>query len=469
MTKKTKDKIKKIIVEHGKVPPQAIEFEEAVLGAILIEENAINEPIRILKSEMFYKESHRLIYKAIETLFNKSYPIDMLTVANELKTTNKLDIIGGPYYITQLTNKVASSINVGFHSKIIVEKYLLRQIIKISHIAQNKAYNEEEDVFIILEDLLKQLDTLYATIEQSRIKTSKDIFGFIVDNLSNEDKSGQYRTLLTGDEEFDMKLQLETNQQLLLAAKSGAGKTSFLIWLVKKYLERYSDIISINWFCMEDSLLDIQIHMLCGDILKNNKEIKQNKLTQEEREIIMNLRSQYESYDIEYHDQPTSIDNIYASHMSFVKKRPNRFNLLIIDNVMTLLDNDQQNQNKADDYISRQLIKIRKNASAISDNATIVLHHYNDEQLKKDNLKIAYRPIEKDIRGSTRYRDCSTIILLMNNPANYPDLLAEYKNDVELLKSLMLFDITKNRLNKEGSLRSLKSLDYKLFKFTTYE
>ena len=101
--------------DHGRIPPQAIDLEEAVLGAIMLEKDALTAVIDILKPEVFYKEAHNAIFSAIVQLFNKSEPVDILTVVNQLKSTAELDIVGGAYYISQLTNRVASSANVEYH------------------------------------------------------------------------------------------------------------------------------------------------------------------------------------------------------------------------------------------------------------------------------------------------------------------------------------------------------------------
>ena len=117
--------------EHGKVPPQAVDLEEAVLGAIMLEKDALTAVIDILKPEVFYKESHQIIYRAIYNLFGKSEPVDMLTVTNQLKSTGELDLIGGPYYITQLTNRIASATNIEHHAYILVQKYTKREHIRL--------------------------------------------------------------------------------------------------------------------------------------------------------------------------------------------------------------------------------------------------------------------------------------------------------------------------------------------------
>ena len=113
----------------GKLPPQALDLEEAVLGALMLEKNALTAVIDILSPESFYLDKHQKIFEAIKQLFYRSEAIDILTVTNELKKSGSLDIVGGPYYITQLTNRVASAANVEFHARILLQKHIQRELI----------------------------------------------------------------------------------------------------------------------------------------------------------------------------------------------------------------------------------------------------------------------------------------------------------------------------------------------------
>jgi len=112
------------LMDIGKMPPQALELEEAVLGAMMLEKDALTAVIDILKPQAFYKEANERIFGAIERLFSRSEPVDILTVTQELKKTGELDLVGGAYYITQLTNRVASAANVEFHARIVAQKYI---------------------------------------------------------------------------------------------------------------------------------------------------------------------------------------------------------------------------------------------------------------------------------------------------------------------------------------------------------
>ena len=142
---------------YGKVPPQAKDLEEAVLGAIMLEKSAFDTVVEILKPECFYVESHQRIYRAMQGLQQKNQPIDILTVVEELKFREELDIVGGPYLVTRLTNAVISSANIEAHSRIILQKFIQRELIRISGEIIGDAYEDSTDVFDLLDDAESKL------------------------------------------------------------------------------------------------------------------------------------------------------------------------------------------------------------------------------------------------------------------------------------------------------------------------
>ena len=157
-------------LEQGKIPPQAVELEEAVLGALMIDKNALNEVIDILEAECFYKDAHREIYSAIKTLFTESQPIDMLTVSTMLRKNGKLELCGGDYGIANLTQKVASSAHIEYHARIIVQKHIQRSLIRVSSEIIHDAYDESSDVL----DLLDKAEAKLFEIANGNIKKNYD-------------------------------------------------------------------------------------------------------------------------------------------------------------------------------------------------------------------------------------------------------------------------------------------------------
>ena len=120
-------------LQKGKLPPQAVDLEEVVLGAMMIDKKGVDEVIDILTPDAFYKESHQLIFEAVVNLFQSSQPVDLLTVSAELKKSKKLDHVGGEFYLIQLTQKVSSSAHIEFHARIILQKYILQM--KVGNLA----------------------------------------------------------------------------------------------------------------------------------------------------------------------------------------------------------------------------------------------------------------------------------------------------------------------------------------------
>ena len=127
------DKSTLINLERGKIPPQSVDLEEVVLGAMMIDKKGVDEVIDILHPDVFYKDAHRYIYEAIFKLFENSEPIDLLTVSSQLKKNAKLDLIGGDFYLISLTQKVSSSAHIEFHARIILQKFIQRSLIRISN------------------------------------------------------------------------------------------------------------------------------------------------------------------------------------------------------------------------------------------------------------------------------------------------------------------------------------------------
>src|SRR5215467_9942688 len=168
---------------YGKIPPQAKDLEEAVLGAIMLEKSAFDTVVEILKPECFYVDSHQRIFKAMQSLAQKSLPIDILTVAEELLLKEELDVIGGPYYVTKLTNTVVSSANIEAHARIILQKFIQRELIRISGEIIGDAYEDSTDVFDLLDDAESKLFEItnnhlrknFDTIDSVLVKTIQRI------------------------------------------------------------------------------------------------------------------------------------------------------------------------------------------------------------------------------------------------------------------------------------------------------
>ena len=157
MAKKPEYNYKSLQTEYGKMPPQAVDLEEAILGSLMLEKDAFITVSDFLKPECFYKEAHQKIYRGIQNLSLNNEPVDILTVSEEMKRLGELEEIGGYYYLAQLTSKVASAAHIEFHARIVVQKYIQRELIRVCTDIQNKAYDEATDVADLVDMAQKQV------------------------------------------------------------------------------------------------------------------------------------------------------------------------------------------------------------------------------------------------------------------------------------------------------------------------
>lgn len=150
----------------GKIPPQALDLEEAILGALMLEKQAIESVGSYLKAEHFYSEAHQLIYKAITALQAKAEPIDMRTVVNQLRVSGDIETIGGAFYIAELTSKVSSAANIDFHGRVVVEFAMKRQIIKTCSECLLDAYDDTTDAFMLFDKYEESTKTIRSWIKK---------------------------------------------------------------------------------------------------------------------------------------------------------------------------------------------------------------------------------------------------------------------------------------------------------------
>jgi replicative DNA helicase len=215
----------------GKLPPQALPLEEAVLGALMLDREALPLVMDILQAESFYTDGHQLIYRAVLRLFERGNPIDMLTVTEELKKSGDLDKVGGAYYIVELTNRVASSANIEYHARIIAQKHIQRELIRVSTKVIKDAYEDTTDVFTLLDDAEKGL----FNITQNNLSRSYESMGTLSSQVLKqlEDLSKKADGLTgvpTGFTNLDrLTSGWQPSDLIIVAARPGMGKTSFVL------------------------------------------------------------------------------------------------------------------------------------------------------------------------------------------------------------------------------------------------
>ncbi len=272
-----------INLEKGKLPPQAVDLEEAVLGAMMIDKKGVDDVIDILHADAFYKQAHQDIFDAMFKLFNASEPIDLLTVSNQLRKDGKLDGIGGDFYLVNLTQKVASSAHIEFHARIILQKYIQRRLISISSEIIDEAYDETSDVF----DLLDAAETKLFEVTQGNLKKSSEAAeGLVAQALkkieeisSKEGMSG----VPTGFTKLDaLTSGWQPSDLVILAARPGMGKTAFVMSMAKNMAIDFEIPVAI--FSLEMSSVQLITRMISSETGISSGKLRKGDLMPHEWE-----------------------------------------------------------------------------------------------------------------------------------------------------------------------------------------
>ncbi len=288
----------------GKVPPQALELEEAVLGALMLEKDALTAVIDILKPESFYKDAHAYIYDAIRTLFNESQPIDLLTVTAQLRKDGTLEQVGGAYAVTSLTTKVNSASNVEYHARIITEMAIKRELIRVSGEIQQEAFDDTTDVFDLLD---KTESALFEISEQNIRKNYEDMKTIMSEALNELEARKEHKDGLTGVPTGFSALDRVTSgwqksDLVILAARPGMGKTAFVVSALRNAAVDFNRSVAI--FSLEMSSIQLVNRLISAEAELESDKIKKGNLAEYEWQQLIHKTQKITNAPIFIDDTP---------------------------------------------------------------------------------------------------------------------------------------------------------------------
>jgi len=418
-----------VALDYEKIPPQAIDFEEAILGALLLESDSFSRVSHILKDpSVFYKEAHQMILEAIIELHSESIGIDILLVSERLRKKEKLENIGGVVYLSQLTARVGSAKHLIFHCTIITDKFLLRELIRIGHDMQIKAFDESSDPNDIAEWAEEQLQQKFDLDIEGRA-TFKDALTATLLDISNKQKGIINTFIKSGDEQIDENLSLRSRQICLIAGAEGVGKTKYATHLVKGILDHNEDASAL-WFSMEDSKEQIVRSFISEATMITTKHLQSINytLTNEDSKKIDDAVAEFKQYDIEFVDRVCSIRTIVRKIKQFKDRFPTNQIIVIIDNLGLITTDSYYKGVEKDDYLAAKIKDVCDQTNA----SILLLHHMTKEGAKSLNLKDGYRPRKEHIRGSSRILDYVQQCMLLNLPSKYKDLTLQEREKKKL-------------------------------------
>ena len=401
---------------YGKVPPQAKELEEAVLGAIMLEKSAFDTVTEIVKPECFYVEANQLIFKAMQGLQQKSMPIDILTVVEELKMREQLDAVGGPYYVTKLTNAVVSTANIDAHARIVLQKFIQRELIRISGEIIGDAYEDSTDVFVLLDDS----ETKMFNITNNYLKKNFEDIGNVLAKTINridelrtktEDISGVPSGFATLDR---VTYGWQPTDLIILAARPSVGKTAFALNLARNAALHPTKPIPVGFFSLEMSA-----SQLVQRILSAESEIKMEKIS----------RGKLENYEYEQllskgikklETAPIFIDDTAALNIFEFRAKARRLvnkhnvGVIIIDYLQLMSGTGDRGSNR-----EQEISNISRNLKALAKELNVPIIALSQLSRAVETRKESKMPQLSDLRESGAIEQDADMVMFIYRPEYY--------------------------------------------------
>jgi replicative DNA helicase len=445
-------------------------LENMVLASAVHDIDQAKKITAKLSNYKFTSDARRTIFKTICRLVNEvpeiTHPIVSMSI-NITDTPHKdlLQLKDARVKVMALT---------GMYSPLSIDKHIqeLLDVAVYDRMAREYyEYLENIDQGVPYRDIIAKNDQMIIDIidEQPNdiddfVVSQKDI----VSSMKNRSvtKESYEKVYYTGDPQIDSLLKISRRNIILIAGKNGSYKTKYMIYILK-LLQSNNNNISVLHYLMEDPA-DKAIRAYIAPELKLSDSQMLEKgytMTDGQRTKYEKLLDKVSGYDVVYVNKGVRIKEIGLEFKAFRKKRPGRFCILVIDNIMKLLDgNDFKagDSNALDIFITREIDSWNIKTST-DECCVFLLHHFIDAQLDQSRKQDAYRPLEKDIRGSGRYRDSSTQIMLLNSTGNYPDIKAEYPHLPNIIQRMTIVDLIKNRNDGISTLRYVAFPEYSSF------
>ncbi len=430
----------------GKVQPQAVPLEEAVLGAVMLDKEALPVILDILRSDSFYLDSHKAIYKAMLRLFEKSQPIDLLTVTEELRKGGDLEVVGGPVYIVELTNKVASAANIEYHARIISQKYIQRELITVSTKVIKDAFEDTTDVFQLLDDAEQGLFSIAQQNMSRGYESMSSLSGKMLKQLEElkEQDGGGLTGVPTGFTELDrLTSGFQSSDLIILAARPGMGKTAFTLSLAKNAAVDFEKPVA--FFSLEMSSLQLAQRIISMEAEISGMKMRSGQLEDYEWQQLHTAVERIGEAPIFIDDTPGI--NVFELRAKCRRlKMQHDIQMIVIDYLQLMSgggDNQKGNREQEVSAISRALKGLAKELSV----PVIALSQLSRAVEQRGGTK---RPQLSDLRESGSIEQDADIVSFIYRPEYYQILEDE---EGQSLKDVAEIIVAKHR---HGALKTVK-------------
>ncbi len=429
----------------GKIPPQACDVEEIILGAIFLEKECWHLVSGILTIDMFYKDAHQKMYAAADDLYNSGAPIDIATITHKLKEKGQLEDVGGPFAITSMTNRVASAANIEYHAHIVKQHWIKREIIRLSANAMQKAFDDSTDSFELMAETQSIIDKVMYQMDGKRMMSVQDLaLATKIDIIGRSSRKEQLG-MSTGFPDLDhASLGLVKGDLIIVAARPGMGKTAFAVQIAKNVGADRQKIIAV--FSLEMKATQLVTRLIAGDTEINSKSMMRGSLEHEEMVKVENSKMNYPNIIID----DTSGINIrqLRSRVMKIKAIHKHIDLIVVDylQLMSGMGKARAEYREGEiSEISRGLKQIAKDF----DIPVIALSQLSREVEKRGNK----RPQLSDLRESGAIEQDADVVWFLFRPDYYKDTHDTTDSHGNDLSGLCKVIIAKSR---NGSLEDVK-------------
>ena len=426
------------------IPPQAIELEEAVLGALMLEKDAIIEIQGVLTPEAFYKEAHQTIYKAIMDLSMELKPIDLYTVSEKLRQTRKLTSVGGASYMAQLTQKVGSAAHIEFHSKIIAQKYVQRELIRAATEIQKKAYDESMDVTDLIDLAEGEIFKVSEGHVKRDVQKSRDIITKTLQVIEEASKrEGGFSGVPTGFTHLDrLTLGWQPSDLIIIAARPSMGKTAFVLSLARNVAVDFEK--GVAFFSLEMSAEQLMMRLIVGESGLDSRDVRNGQLTPDQWKHLETSIKPLAAAPLFIDDTPALSIYEFRSKARRLKTQYD-IQLVIIDYLQLCdMKTDQHNRNREQE-VAQASRKAKMMAKELHIPVILLSQLNRNVEGHPDN-----RPSLSDLRESGAIEQDADLVLMLSRPAlsgRATDRKSTYSTD-----GLGVMGIVKHRNGMTGEL-----------------
>lgn len=400
---------------YGKVPPQAPELEEAVLGAIMLEKDKLAEVLEIIQAEdCFYVDANQKIYGAIRRLFDKGMPVDLLTVTEELRKSNELEIVGGAYYLTRLTMSVVSSAHVEAHARIVMEKFIQRELIRISGEVIGNAYEDSTDVFDLLD---KAESNLYEITDKHLRKNFKSLKEVLVKTVHEIEEAKNKKDDMTGvPSGFTSLDKLTSGWQktdlIILAARPAVGKTAFCLNLAMN-ASMQPEPFPVAFFSLEMGAGQLVKRMLAAITEVSMDAITKGRMQEHEFIQMTQRMNKLASAPIFLDDQAAL--NIFELRAKARRlKQKHDIQLIIIDYLQLMQASIDKGGNR-----EQEISKISRDLKALAKELEVPIIALSQLNRSVETRKESKVPQLSDLRESGAIEQDADMVMFLYRPEYY--------------------------------------------------